>query len=65
MASKTSADAPRPWPGRTISHDAFAVTLSAQRDALGQPDVPRNAGTRRTASKRALLAAIEKAGGRW
>ena len=65
MASKTSADAPRPWPGRTMNHEAFAATLSAQREALGQPDVPRNAGTRRTASKRALLAAIEKAGGRW
>ena len=65
MASKTSADTPRDWPGRVMQHDAFALALSARRAALGEPEAPRNAGNRRTASKRALLAAIEKAGGRW
>ena len=29
------------------------------------PEMPRNSGKRRTASKRALLKAIEEAGGRW
>lgn len=65
MASKTSADAPRNWPGRVMQHDAFALALSARRAALNEPEAPRNVGNRRTASKRALLAAIEKAGGRW
>jgi hypothetical protein len=32
----------------------------------GKPfDIPRNSGKRRTASKRALLKAIEAAGGKW
>lgn len=32
----------------------------------GKPfDIPRNSGKRRTASKRALLKAIEDAGGKW
>lgn len=65
MASTTSADRQRDWPGRTIRHDEFALALSARREALGRPEAPRNAGNRRTASKKALLAAIEKAGGRW
>jgi hypothetical protein len=65
MASKTSADGPREWPGRTIRHQDFALALAARRAALGQPEMPRNAGNRRTPSKRALLAAIEKAGGTW
>ena len=33
--------------------------------AAGDPPVPRNAGNNRTASKRALLKAIEEAGGKW
>jgi hypothetical protein len=34
--------------------------------ATGKPPrIPRNSGKRRTASKRALLEEIEKAGGRW
>ena len=65
VASNTSADAPRDWPGVTMQHDAVALALSARRAALGEPEAPRNAGDRRTPSKRALLAAIEKAGGRW
>lgn len=65
MASTTSADGPGDWPGRTIRHEDFGRALAARRAALGQPEVPRNAGNRRTPSKRALLAAIERAGGRW
>ncbi|HEX8383329.1 MAG TPA: hypothetical protein VF592_08140 [Sphingomonas sp.] len=65
MASKTSADTSPDWPGRTVQHEACALPLSARRAALGRPEMPRNAGNCRTDSKRALLAAIEKIGGRW
>jgi hypothetical protein len=44
---------------------AFGRDLTRRREALAQPEMPRNAGSRRTASKRALLAAIEKIGGNW
>jgi hypothetical protein len=44
---------------------AFGRDLARRRAALGDPEAPRNAGDRRTDSKRALLAAIKKAGGRW
>lgn len=43
----------------------LAVRLAARRTELGLPDLPRNAGTRRTASKRTLLKAIEDLGGKW
>lgn len=43
----------------------LAVRLAARRVELGLPDLPRNAGTRRTPSKRALLKAIEDIGGKW
>ena len=36
-----------------------------RRAALGDPVMPRNAGNRRTPSKRALLKAIEEPGGKW
>ena len=65
MASKTSAEGPSDWSGRTIQHEEYARVLSARREAVGQPEMPRNAGNRRTDSKRALLAAIEKTGKRW
>ena len=66
MASKTFADAQATdWPGRRLDHATFAARLAARRKALGEPVVPRNDGTRRTASKRALLKAIEDAGGKW
>ncbi|WP_174278887.1 hypothetical protein [Sphingomonas bacterium] len=62
MASTTSAD---DWPGQRLNHAEFGRILAARRAALGEPVMPRNAGTRRTPSKRALLAAIERAGGAW
>lgn len=65
MASTTSNDGSREWPGRTLRHGEFAAALSARREAVGQPEMPRNAGNHRTASKRALLKAIKDAGGRW
>lgn len=43
----------------------FAAELAARRTALGNPELPRNAGGRRSASKKALLKAIEAAGGKW
>lgn len=65
MASKTSAADAERWPGPRIAHAAFAERLAARRAELGNPELPRNAGKRRTASKKALLEAIERAGGKW
>lgn len=49
----------------TIDMAEFGRDLGRRREAAGNPDVPRNSGRRRTASKRALLKAIEEAGGKW
>ena len=43
----------------------FGRDLQRRREAAGNPVMPRNSGKRRTASKRALLKAIEDAGGKW
>jgi hypothetical protein len=43
----------------------MADRLAARRAEIGEVEVPRNSGNRRTASKRALLAEIEKLGGDW
>ena len=48
-----------------IDMTEFGARLAARRAELGNPDLPRNAGDRRTPSKRALLKAIEDAGGKW
>ena len=53
------------WTGRRIDFPAFSDALSARRAELGNPELPRNSGTRRTGSKKALLKAIEDAGGKW
>lgn len=63
MASQTSQ--PNSWRGRRILHREFGERLAARRAELGNPELARNSGKRRTASKKALLAEIEKAGGRW
>lgn len=70
MASKTSttdeaATDQAIWPGKRITHADFAARLAARRAELGEPDLPRNSGKRRTTSKRGLLKAIEEAGGAW
>ncbi len=57
MGSKESA--------QPVSFEEFAADIARRREAAGNPELPRNSGTRRTASKRALLKAIEEAGGRW
>jgi hypothetical protein len=68
MALKTSQTADRRDPDgdlRRVSHRTLAVRIAARREELGNPDIPRNSGKRRTASKKALLKAIAAAGGNW
>lgn len=48
-----------------ISLTALSKEIAAQRVVVGDVSVPRNAGTRRTAAKSALLKEIAKAGGDW
>lgn len=48
-----------------VSFEEFAADIARRRAAAGNPELPRNSGTRRTASKRALLKAIEETGGKW
>ena len=43
----------------------MGARVTARRAELGLPELPRNAGDSRTPSKRALLKAIEDAGGKW
>lgn len=43
----------------------LGARIDRRRAELGRIDVPRNSGKRRTASKRALIEAIEDAGGKW
>jgi hypothetical protein len=64
MTSKSSK-ASDGWTGRRIDMVEFGARLAARRDELGNPEMPRNAGNNRTPSKRALLKAIEDAGGKW
>ena len=64
MASKRlTSDAS--WTGRRLDMADFGRRLAARKAELGLPDPPRNAGGNRTPSKRALLRAIEDAGGKW
>ena len=64
MASKR-LKAEEGWAGRRMDFPAFSDALSRRRAELGNPDLPRNSGERRTESKKALLKAIEDAGGKW
>lgn len=48
-----------------IPLDDFVAEIERRRAAAGYPEMPRNSGNRRTESKRALLKAIEEAGGKW
>ena len=48
-----------------VTLEEFGRRIAARKAALGIPDPPRNAGKNRTASKRALLKAIEELGGKW
>ena len=48
-----------------ISLVDFGQDVARRRAAVGDVAIPRNAGMRRTESKRALLAAIKDADGLW
>lgn len=50
---------------KAIPLAVFAADIERRRRETGITDLPRNAGNRRTPSKRALLKAIEDAGGTW
>ena len=60
MASQTSD------PDRsTVTLESFAQDVARRRAAAGEPALPRNAGSGRTASKQALLSALEAIAPRW
>ena len=61
MSKTPDADQDEP----VIRMGEFGRRIAARKAALGLPDPPRNAGRNRTPSKRALLKAIEDAGGKW
>jgi hypothetical protein len=66
MASPTSkTDIAVDWQGRVIAHDDLVSRLAARWEEIGEPEMPRNAGNRRSASKRALLAALHQLGADW
>jgi hypothetical protein len=70
MASKTCPEsaeaASKPDDSEpVIRMGEFGRRIAARKAELGLPDPPRNAGKNRTPSKRALLKAIEDAGGKW
>jgi hypothetical protein len=48
-----------------ISLSMLGEEIAERRIVVGDVSVPRNAGTRRTASKTALLDQIAKVGGNW
>jgi len=59
MAPRTSK------PKQAIPLADFAADIERRRLATDVTDLPRNTGKRRTLSKKALLRAIEAAGGKW
>jgi len=50
---------------KTEKLEDFTADIARRREAADNPELPRNSGKRRTPSKRALLKAIEEAGGKW
>jgi hypothetical protein len=60
MALQTSKANPK-----AIPLAEFVADIERRRLATGITELPRNSGTRRTESKKALLKAIEDAGGKW
>ncbi|MCC6925300.1 hypothetical protein [Novosphingobium sp.] len=48
-----------------VTLEALGQSIERRRAVVGDVDPPRNSGKNRTASKRALLAEIEKLGGKW
>ena len=65
MVSKISKPERSPVPLAELAGD-IARRRAEYEARTGTPcEIPRNSGERRTASKRALLKAIEQAGGKW
>lgn len=65
MALKTSKAEPVPVPLAEFVADIERRRVEYEARE-GKPfEIPRNSGKRRTPSKRALLKAIEEAGGKW
>lgn len=52
-------------PEQPVSFELFAADIARRRAENPDVHIPRNAGNRRTESKKALLKAIEEAGGKW
>jgi hypothetical protein len=50
---------------KEITFEELGHRIERRRAEVGEIEVPRNSGKRRTASKRALLKAIEEIGGKW
>lgn len=50
---------------RAVTLEALGAAVERRRAAVGDVQVPRNPGTNRTSSKRALLKAVKDAGGEW
>lgn len=48
-----------------VTLEILAASIARRRAVVGEVAVPRNPGTNRTPAKRALLAEIEKLGGKW
>ena len=61
MASKVST----PEKPEAMTLEAFGGDVSRRRAAAGLPDLPRNAGKRRTPAKKALIQAVKDSGGTW
>jgi len=61
MASQTLKAKPK----RAIPVADFIAYIERRRQETGITDLPRNKGENRTESKKALLKAIEDAGGKW
>ncbi len=56
---------PTPKASSAVPLAEFGAEVLRRRQAAGVTDIPRNAGNRRTESKKALSRAIEGAGGKW
>jgi len=65
MAAKFSGTTDSPPQARVTPIATFGTGLAARRAALGEPELPRNSGKRRTESKTVLLRGIADAGGDW
>lgn len=53
------------WQGKVVNHADLSALLFARREALRRPYMPRNSGKRRTASKQALLKALDEIDAAW